>query len=97
MNTTQSSGGKDTLAFLSCTTCQLTWEINHVPIDKSPWSVVNREGNDRFRCPGCGKAVAWRIHGPTWRPTYGAKFTSQCPIIHETQPGSRSMVLDRLV
>jgi predicted RNA-binding Zn-ribbon protein involved in translation (DUF1610 family) len=31
---------------------------------------VNREGSDRFRCPGCGKAVAWRIHGPTWRPTY---------------------------
>jgi hypothetical protein len=63
-------GGEDTLAFLFCGTSQPSWEINHVPIDKSPWSVVNHEGNDRFRCPGCGRAVAWRIHGPTWRPTY---------------------------
>jgi hypothetical protein len=61
-------GGKDALAFLSCSTCLPSWEINHVPIDKPPWSVVNREGNDRFKCPGCGKAVAWHIHGPTWRP-----------------------------
>jgi endogenous inhibitor of DNA gyrase (YacG/DUF329 family) len=29
---------------------------------------VKRRGNDRFRCPSCGKAVAWSIHGPTWRP-----------------------------
>jgi hypothetical protein len=36
------------------------WEINHVPIDKPPWSVVNHKGKDRFKCPGCGKAVAWR-------------------------------------
>jgi hypothetical protein len=63
-------GGEDTLAFLSCSTCLPSWEINHVPIDKPPWSVVNREGNDRFKCPGCGRAVAWRIHGPAWRPTY---------------------------
>jgi hypothetical protein len=62
-------GGSVTLAFLFCVTCEPSWEINHVPIDKPPWSVVNRKGNDRFRCPGCGKAVAWRIHGPTWRPT----------------------------
>jgi hypothetical protein len=61
-------GGADTLAFLSCSTCLPSWEIKYVPIDKPPWSVVNREGNDRFKCPGCGKAVAWRIHGPTWRP-----------------------------
>jgi hypothetical protein len=61
-------GGKDTLAFLFCRTCLPSWEINHMPIDKPPWSVVKRNGNDRFRCPGCGKAVAWRIHGPTWRP-----------------------------
>jgi len=52
------------------TSCLPSWEINHVPIDKPPWSVVNREGNDRFKCPGCGKAVAWRIHRPPWRPTY---------------------------
>ena len=63
-------GGEDTLAFLSCSTCLPSWEINHVPIDKPPWSVVNREGNNRFKCPGCGRAVAWRIHGPAWRPTY---------------------------
>jgi hypothetical protein len=43
-------------------------EINHAPIDKPPWSMVNHKGNDRFKCPGCGKAVAWRIHGPAWRP-----------------------------
>ena len=61
-------GGEDTLAFLSCGTCLPSWEIKHVPIDRAPWSVVNREGNDRFKCPGCGKAVAWRIHGPAWRP-----------------------------
>jgi hypothetical protein len=61
-------GGKDTLAFLFCVTCEPSWEINHVPIDQQPWSAVNRSSNDRFRCPGCGKAVAWRIHGPTWRP-----------------------------
>jgi hypothetical protein len=58
-------GGEDTLAFLSCSTYLPSWEINHVPIDKPPWSVVSREGNDRFKCPGCGKAAAWRIHGPT--------------------------------
>ena len=61
-------GGADTLAFLSCSTCLPSWEIKYVPIDKPPWSVVNREGSDRFRCPGCGKAVAWRIHEPSWRP-----------------------------
>jgi hypothetical protein len=69
-------GGADTLAFLSCTKCLPSWEIKYVPIDQPPWSVVNREGEDRFKCPGCGKAVAWRIHGPTWRPTYGAAATS---------------------
>jgi hypothetical protein len=69
-------GGEDPLAFLSCGTCLPSWEINYVPIDKPPWSVVNREGNDRFKCPGCGKAVAWRIHGPAWRPTYGEAATS---------------------
>ena len=63
-------GGEDTLAFLSCSTCLPSWEINYVPIDKPPWSVVNREGSDRFKCPGCGKAVAWRIHSLAWRPTY---------------------------
>ena len=62
-------GGKDTLAFLYCSTCLPSWEINHVPIDRPPWSVVNRNGNDRFRCPGCRKAVAWCIHGPAWRPS----------------------------
>ena len=63
-----SVGGKDTLAFLFCVTCEPSWEINYVPIDQQPWSAANRSSNDRFRCPGCGKAVAWRIHGPSWRP-----------------------------
>ena len=62
-------GGEDTLAFLSCGTCLPSWEIKYVPIDKPPWSVVDREGSARFKCPGCGRAVAWRIHGPTWRPS----------------------------
>ena len=61
-------GGEDTLAFLFCGTCLPSWEIKHVPIDRAPWSVVNHKGNDRFKCPGCRKAVAWRIHGPAWRP-----------------------------
>jgi hypothetical protein len=43
-------------------------EALHVPIDKPPWS-LNHKGSDRFKCPGCGKAVAWRIHGLAWRPT----------------------------
>ena len=60
-------GGEDTLAFLYCSTCQPSWEINHVPIDKPPWSRLNRKSNDRFRCPACGKAVAWAVHCPTWR------------------------------
>jgi hypothetical protein len=72
-------GGEDTLAFLFCVTCEPSWEINHVPIDEPPWSVVNREGSDRFKCPGCGKAVAWRIHGPAWRPTYGANSPASAP------------------
>jgi hypothetical protein len=63
-------GGEDTLAFLYCSTCEPSWEINHMPIDKPPWSVLDRKGNDRFKCPGCGKSVAWRIHEPSWRPTY---------------------------
>ena len=61
-------GGEDTMPFLFCRTCLPSWEINHMPIDKPPWSAVKRNGNDRFRCPACGKAVAWRIHGPNWRP-----------------------------
>ena len=35
-------GGKDDIAILSCVSCQPSWEINHVPIDQQPWSVVNR-------------------------------------------------------
>jgi len=54
----------------SCGRCLPSWEINYVPIDRPPWSVVNREGGDRFKCPGCRKAVAWRIRGLVWRPTY---------------------------
>jgi predicted RNA-binding Zn-ribbon protein involved in translation (DUF1610 family) len=52
------------IAITASGTCLPSWEINHVPIDPPPWSVVDHKGNDRFKCPGCGKAVAWRIHGP---------------------------------
>jgi hypothetical protein len=72
-------GGEDTLAFLSCGTCLPWWEINYVPIDRPQWSVVSREGSDRFKCPGCGKAVAWRIHGPAWRPTYSRVAAAASP------------------
>jgi hypothetical protein len=50
-------------------------EALHVPIDKPPWS-LNHKGSDRFKCPGCGKAVAWRIHGLAWRPTDSRTNTS---------------------
>jgi hypothetical protein len=61
-------GGSDTLAFLWCNRC--AWEINHVPIDQPPWSVVRWQKHARFRCPGCGTRVEWHIYGPTWRPIY---------------------------
>ena len=61
-------GGPETVAFLFCDAC--LWAINQVPINKPPWSVVNRERNDRFRCPGCRRPLSWRLHGPTWRPSY---------------------------
>ena len=41
-------GGEDTLPFLSCGTCLPSWEINYVPIDRPPWSVVSRVRDDRF-------------------------------------------------
>jgi hypothetical protein len=77
-------GGKDTLAFLSCSTCLPSWEIKYVPIDKPLWSVVRRDNGDRFRCPGCRRPVDWHIRGPTWRPTYGANSPASAPVIHET-------------
>jgi hypothetical protein len=77
-------GGEDTLAFLYCGTCLPSWEINHVPIDKPPWSVVNHKGNDRFKCAGCGRAVAWRIHGPAWRPSYSH-------VVAATSPGANRL------
>ena len=50
-------------------------------IDKPPWSRLNRKSNDRFRCPACGKAVAWAVHGPTWRPGYSdSKSGAAIPI-----------------
>ena len=63
-------GGNYDLAFLTCESCSPRWEVNFVPIDQPPWSVVKRKAGDRFRCPGCGKVVTWAIHGPTWRPGY---------------------------
>ena len=64
-------GGEDTLAFLYCSTCEPSWEINRMPIDKPPWSVLDRKGNDRFKCPGVGRP--WpgvsmsRAGGRVWR------------------------------
>jgi hypothetical protein len=43
-------------------------ETQLAPVSVPGSSVVNREGNDHVRCPGCGKAVARRIHGPARRP-----------------------------
>src|SRR5260370_3657056 len=53
-------GGEATLAFLSCSTCLPSWEINYVPIDKPPRSVVNPEAHDLFNLPGSGKHAARR-------------------------------------
>jgi predicted RNA-binding Zn-ribbon protein involved in translation (DUF1610 family) len=58
--------------------------------DKRPWSVVNHKGNSRFKCPGCGKAVAWRIHEPTWRPTTLTPSRDETPTI---EPERRAVVL----
>jgi hypothetical protein len=41
--------------------------------------VVIRERDDRFKCPGCHGPVAWRIHGPAWRPTYDAGAHTAAP------------------
>jgi hypothetical protein len=76
----------DTLAFLSCNTCLPSWEINHVPIDKPPWSVVNREGNDRFKCPGCGKAVAGASTGQLGARPIPALLQSLAAGLREVSP-----------
>jgi hypothetical protein len=55
-------GGPVTLAFLWCNTC--VWEIDQAQLDKPPWS----GSSQRYRCPGCRRAVDWHIHGPAWRP-----------------------------
>jgi hypothetical protein len=49
-------GGPVTLAFLWCNSC--LWEIDHVQLDKPPWSGTAR----RYPCPGCGGRVEWHIH-----------------------------------
>jgi hypothetical protein len=72
-------GGADPLAFLCCGTCLPSWEINYVPIDRPPWSVVNRKRGDRFECPGCHRPVTWRIHGRAWRPTYSHAAAATSP------------------
>jgi hypothetical protein len=56
------------LAFLWCDRCLPPWAINHIPIERPPWSVVEWRASDRFRWPRCRGAVGWHIHGPTWRP-----------------------------
>jgi hypothetical protein len=47
-------GGEDARAFLSCSTCLPSWEINHAPIDRPPWSMAKRKGNDRSSARGAG-------------------------------------------
>jgi hypothetical protein len=39
-------GGNYHVAFLTCTRCVPPWQINQVPIDQPPWSVVNRARDD---------------------------------------------------
>jgi hypothetical protein len=46
-----SVGGEYNLAFLSCANCTPPWQINFVPIDEPPWSVVDWDCGDRFKCP----------------------------------------------
>ena len=59
-----SVGGDYDLAFLSCESCVARWEINLVPIDQPPWSVVRRKAGDRFRCRHTERL--WR--GPSMGP-----------------------------
>ena len=66
-------GGNVKLAFLLCERCLPPWYINHIPIDRPPWTIDNWPAGDGFRCPGCGGAVRWHVHGRTWRP-----FANDC-------------------
>jgi hypothetical protein len=61
-------GGDVRLAFLLCERCLPPWYINHIPIDRPPWTVADWRAGDRFRCPGCQAAVSRQVHSPTWRP-----------------------------
>jgi hypothetical protein len=63
-------GGANTLTYLWCDRCMPPWQIDQVQLDKPPWSDVNLQRGDRFRCPACRGRVDWHIHGPAWRPTY---------------------------
>ena len=55
-----------TLAFLWCS--RNLWEIDQAQLDNPPWS----GSRQLYRCPGCGGRVERHIHGPAWRPGYGA-------------------------
>jgi hypothetical protein len=39
--------------------CLPSWSISHVTIEQSPWSVAGWRAGDRFRCPGCHRALAY--------------------------------------
>ncbi len=58
------------------------------------WSVSparsDPERDDRFECPGCHGPVAWRIHGPAWRPTYDARRSHSGPSMAHHQQRVRS-------
>ena len=71
-------GGDVKLAFLLCERCLPPWYINHIPVDRPPWTIDNWPAGDRFRCPGCGGAVRWHVHGRTWRP-FGRQPSSSRP------------------
>jgi hypothetical protein len=61
-------GGAVTVAILFCEHCLPPWYVRHIPIDSPPWNAADWRRGDRFRCPGCRRAVGWNIHGPAWRP-----------------------------
>ena len=63
-------GGNYDLAFLSCESCVPRSEINFVPIDQPPWSVVRRKAGgrlgqqrgDRQSPPAGRRFVDWSVH-----------------------------------
>jgi hypothetical protein len=71
--------GSVSLALLFCRRCVPYWQIDHVQLDKLPWSATRLGPDDRFRCPACRGPVDWQIHGPMWRPTYSRASIQSSP------------------